>query len=130
MKKWTQFKEAEDPTMSNAGEIRDRKRRPEKPVLDKQPGGDIDPDDRDEERKSAAEQGAEGTIDKEATIKVHVFRYVGSDGDGLVMSKKRSEKKMQSERWQYLGEFKMPGGFVNQIPRNEDDTEWRIVHKN
>jgi len=81
-------------------------------------------------RQAAAEKGAEGSVDKNEKIKTHVFRYVGSDGDGLVFSNKRDEEKMGSDNWQYLGEFPLPGAMVNQLPRNEDKDEWRVVHKN
>ncbi len=129
MKKWTQFKqdEATDPRLASAGELGNKDREDREKNVARQPEVE---QGRDKERQSAAEQGAEGTVDKNEKIKVHIFRYVGQDGDGLVMSKDRSEKKMQSDRWQYLGEFSLPGGFVNQLPRDEDDQEWRIVHKN
>ena len=119
MKKLSQYKlnELENPEEVSADNI------------SKEPSGEhIDP--ADAARKEAAKKGAEGSVDKDEKIKTHVFRYVGSDGDGLIFSQKRSDAKMKSENWQYLGEFALPGALVNQLPRNEDKDEWRVVHKN
>lgn len=119
MKKFSQYKKVNE--LDNPGEVSADKvnQDPEGGT----PGGDI-------ARKEAAKKGAEGSVDKDEKIKVHVFRYVGSDGDGLIFAQKRDDEKMKSENWQYLGEFSLPGALVNQLPRNEDKDDWRALHKN
>jgi hypothetical protein len=112
--------EAVNPDEISAGDIH----------KEEKPSGEQAGDPADIARKEAAKKGAEGSVDKDEKIKTHVFRYVGSDGDGLIFSQKRSEAKMKSENWQYLGEFSLPGALVNQLPRNEEKDEWRVVHKN
>ena len=128
MRKISQHKklnEGPDPRMTSGEELTKKK---EAPTQEPQPQPPVD--NADAERQQAAEKGAEGSVDKNEKTKVHIFRFIGSNGDGLVFRKDRDEEKMNSENWQYLGEFSLPGGFVNQLPRNDDDTEWRVVHKN
>lgn len=133
MRKISNFRkimEKEDPRSIPAGEISKKPSGKNIEIEGDQKLPEETPRNNDQQRKEAAKLGAEGTIDKGARSKAHAFRYIGTDGDGIVFTKEMDEEKMESDKWQYLGEFSFPGGFLNQLPRNDKNTQWRIVHKN
>jgi len=64
------------------------------------------------------------------TVKVHVFRYIGGYGDGLVFTddvEDLEKYKAYYEGHKYLGEFDLPLDFLEKLGcNNENRTKLRM----